>query len=147
MNTKRRTPSKKHPWKQFNVFTSKPAALVDLMGYVAESKDSKKQRRMIASNIVAMAVFMIVIGVHADEKPVIVDRYDVRKLQNDPAVLVASRKPMIESRFSRHFEEEKEIIQAQVIKVQAMPVQSDSDVIIKATISSDDYPEEVEYRL
>ena len=38
-----------HPWKKFNYFGSKPKEQVDLLGYIAESMHSKKQRVMIRS--------------------------------------------------------------------------------------------------
>ena len=84
------------------------------------------------------------------EQPVVVDRtikYQTGQPNTDPSVLISARKPMIESSLSRRYEEQKAIMQAQVIKVQAVPVEQEPEVIIKATISSDDYPEEVEYAL
>lgn len=38
---------KSHPWKKFNYFGSKPKEMVDLLGYIVEGKNSKKQRRLI----------------------------------------------------------------------------------------------------
>lgn len=38
---------KSHPWKKFNYFGSKPKEMVDLLGYICESKINKKQRRLI----------------------------------------------------------------------------------------------------
>ena len=84
------------------------------------------------------------------EQPVVVDRtikYQTGQPNTDPSVLISARKPMIESSLSKRYEEQKAIMQAQVIKVQAVPVEQEPEVIIKATISSDDYPEEVEYAL
>lgn len=67
MKTMRRKPAKHHPWKQFNPFTSKPVALVDLMGYVAESKDSKKQRRLINSSAISMMIILFATTIRADD--------------------------------------------------------------------------------
>ncbi|OPZ89197.1 MAG: hypothetical protein BWY74_02833 [Firmicutes bacterium ADurb.Bin419] len=45
--TMRRKPKKSHPWLKFDYFGSKPKEQVDLLGYIAESMHSKKQRRLI----------------------------------------------------------------------------------------------------
>ncbi len=70
------------------------------------------------------------------EPIVLVDRYDVRKLQNDPSVLVSAEertKPMIESALSDRYKEQVKVIyvQAEQKKVE------DEAVKITATIGSD----------
>jgi hypothetical protein len=45
--TMRRKPKKSHPWLKFDYFGSKPKEMVDLLGYIVEGKNSKKQRRLI----------------------------------------------------------------------------------------------------
>jgi len=45
--TKRRKPKKTHPWIKNNYFFSKPKELTDLLGYIAESDRSRKQRSLV----------------------------------------------------------------------------------------------------
>lgn len=77
------------------------------------------------------------------EPIVLVDRYDVRKLQNDPSVLVSAEertKPMIESKFSDAYKKEVQVIYAQAEQKNV------ENVKITATIESDS-EEAVNYQL
>ena len=78
------------------------------------------------------------------KEPIVqIDRYDVRKLQNDPSVLVSAEertKPMIESALSDRYKE-----QVKVIYVQAEQKKVE-DIKITATIESDS-EEAVNYQL
>lgn len=44
--TKRRVVKKKHPWRIFNPYTTKPAALKEIMSYVAENPNHNKGKKI-----------------------------------------------------------------------------------------------------
>lgn len=46
--TKRREVPKNHPWRKFNPYTTKPAALKEIMSYMAENPNFKKSKRVTA---------------------------------------------------------------------------------------------------
>lgn len=52
--TKRRKPAKNHPWAIFNPYARKPAALREIMSYVAENPNHNKSKRVTAQKGVSV---------------------------------------------------------------------------------------------